>query len=106
MFYIIEGAINLRVHRTSLVLASGAMFLVPRGNNYYMENISQRPTKMFFAQARRVLREEEVPPEIRPATNGNGGGNESIIRRSRRTNINNNIFSQICFINKVNSVHP
>ena len=38
---------------------------------------------MFFAQARRVLREEEVPPEIRPATNGNGGGNESIIRRSR-----------------------
>jgi len=31
MFYIIEGAVNRKVHDTTLVLASGAMFLVPRG---------------------------------------------------------------------------
>lgn len=24
------------------------------GNNYYLENISQRPAKLFFAQARKV----------------------------------------------------
>nr|QEP49722.1 centromere protein 3 [Inonotus obliquus] len=64
IFYIIEGAINLKVHRTSFVLATGAMFLVPRGNTYYMENISQRPSKLFFAQARKVSADDEPPQEI------------------------------------------
>ncbi|KAL5532775.1 MIF2 [Sanghuangporus sanghuang] len=64
IFYIIEGAINLKVHRTSFVLATGAMFLVPRGNNYYMENVSQRPAKLFFAQARKVSTDDEPPQEI------------------------------------------
>lgn len=31
VFYVIEGAVNLKVHNTTLVLATGAMFLVPRG---------------------------------------------------------------------------
>lgn len=31
MFYIIAGAINLRIHNSSLILATGAMFMVPRG---------------------------------------------------------------------------
>lgn len=31
VFYVIEGAVNLKIHDTSLVLATGAMFLVPRG---------------------------------------------------------------------------
>ncbi|KAG5639050.1 hypothetical protein DXG03_003849 [Asterophora parasitica] len=52
MFYVIEGAVNLKVHETSLVLATGAMFLVPRGNVYFIENISERDAKLFFAQAR------------------------------------------------------
>ncbi|KIY46935.1 hypothetical protein FISHEDRAFT_25436, partial [Fistulina hepatica ATCC 64428] len=30
VFYVIEGAINLRVHATSMILAQGAMFMVPR----------------------------------------------------------------------------
>jgi centromere protein C len=32
IFYVIEGAVNLRVHETSLILATGGMFMVPRGN--------------------------------------------------------------------------
>jgi hypothetical protein len=31
VFYVIEGAVNLKVHDTTLVLVTGAMFLVPRG---------------------------------------------------------------------------
>ncbi|KIY46874.1 hypothetical protein FISHEDRAFT_60037 [Fistulina hepatica ATCC 64428] len=54
VFYVIEGAINLRVHATSMILAQGAMFMVPRGNTYMLENLSERETRLFFAQARKV----------------------------------------------------
>jgi len=43
------------------------MILVPRGNTYYIENISERDARLFFAQARRVSAEEEAPPEVLPA---------------------------------------
>ncbi|OBZ65784.1 Centromere protein 3 [Grifola frondosa] len=59
VFYVIEGAVNFRVNRTSYVIASGGMFLVPRGNMYFIQNISDREAKLFFAQARKVLRDEE-----------------------------------------------
>jgi centromere protein C len=80
VFYVIEGAVNLKVHDTTLVLATGAMFLVPRGkhppslhpipshhsrphalpgNTYFIENIGDRPAKLFFTQARKVALEEE-----------------------------------------------
>lgn len=68
---------NLKVHETSLVLATGAMFLVPRGkfplndgchhvtdflfsgNTYFIENISQRNAKLFFTQARKIAPSED-----------------------------------------------
>ena len=31
IFYLIEGAVTFRVHRTSYVLTTGSMFMVPRG---------------------------------------------------------------------------
>ncbi|RDB22191.1 Centromere protein 3 [Hypsizygus marmoreus] len=58
VFYVIEGAVNLKIHETSLVLATGAMFIVPRGNTYFIENISDRDAKLFFTQARKVPQEE------------------------------------------------
>ncbi|KAF8237718.1 hypothetical protein L208DRAFT_1375521 [Tricholoma matsutake] len=54
IFYVVEGAVNLKVHETSLILATGAIFLVPRGNTYFIENISQRDAKLFFTQARKI----------------------------------------------------
>lgn len=33
IFYVIEGAVNLKIHDTSLVLATGGMFMVPRGKS-------------------------------------------------------------------------
>ncbi|THH12011.1 hypothetical protein EW145_g281 [Phellinidium pouzarii] len=64
VFYLIEGAVQLKIHRTSFVLASGGMFLIPRGNTYYLENISKRPAKLFFAQARKVNAEDDPAQEI------------------------------------------
>lgn len=58
VFYIIEGAVNFKVHDSSYVLATGGMILVPRGNNYYIENICERDARLFFAQARKVAAED------------------------------------------------
>ncbi|KAH9981386.1 Mif2/CENP-C like-domain-containing protein [Lactifluus volemus] len=67
VFYVIDGAVTFKVHESSYVLCAGGMILVPRGNTYYIENISERDAKLFFAQARRVSAEEEAPPEVLPA---------------------------------------
>ncbi|KAG5652126.1 hypothetical protein H0H81_006202 [Sphagnurus paluster] len=61
IFYVIEGALNLKIHDTSLVLATGAMFIVPRGNAYFIENIADRDTKLFFTQARIPKLPESAP---------------------------------------------
>jgi centromere protein C len=34
IFYVIEGAVECKVHRASFVLATGGMFMVPRGRSY------------------------------------------------------------------------
>ncbi|KDR73744.1 hypothetical protein GALMADRAFT_251561 [Galerina marginata CBS 339.88] len=54
VFYVIEGAVNFKVHETSMILTSGGMFMVPRGNTYLIENICERNAKLFFTQARKV----------------------------------------------------
>ncbi|TFK23463.1 hypothetical protein FA15DRAFT_670483 [Coprinopsis marcescibilis] len=59
IFYVIEGAVNLKIHDTSLVLAPGGMFMVPRGNTYFIENISHRDAKLFFTQARKMMNDDE-----------------------------------------------
>ncbi|KAF5373880.1 hypothetical protein D9758_000637 [Tetrapyrgos nigripes] len=60
IFYLIEGAINLRVHESSLLLCTGAMFMVPRGNQYYIENVGTRDAKLFFTQARKTDDDDQV----------------------------------------------
>ncbi|TFY55300.1 hypothetical protein EVJ58_g8336 [Rhodofomes roseus] len=65
VFYVIEGAVNLTVHKTSFILATGGMFLVPRGNMYHIRNISERDARLFFAQARKVS-DEEMEEDQRP----------------------------------------
>ncbi|KAH9917445.1 Mif2/CENP-C like-domain-containing protein [Fomitopsis serialis] len=71
VFYVIEGAVNLTVHKTSFILATGGMFLVPRGNMYHIRNISERDAKLFFAQARKVS-DEEMEEDRRSARKSRG----------------------------------
>ncbi|PPQ76613.1 hypothetical protein CVT26_012739 [Gymnopilus dilepis] len=59
VFYVIEGAVNFKIHETSMVLCTGSMFMVPRGNTYLIENICDRNAKLFFTQARKVVMSEE-----------------------------------------------
>ncbi|KAF5323949.1 hypothetical protein D9611_008281 [Ephemerocybe angulata] len=59
IFYVVEGAVNLKVHETSMVLSTGGMFMVPRGNTYFIENISQRDARLFFTQARKTMNDED-----------------------------------------------
>jgi len=54
VFYIIDGTANVKIHNTTFVLGTGAMFVIPRGNTYSIENITDRDAKFFFTQARKV----------------------------------------------------
>ncbi|RDX46946.1 hypothetical protein OH76DRAFT_1442600 [Lentinus brumalis] len=67
VFYVIQGAVQFCVHKTNFVLSTGGMFMVPRGNIYYIQNICERDAKLFFAQARKMpeeaFREEEGEAE-------------------------------------------
>ncbi|KAG8797346.1 hypothetical protein FRC16_009000 [Serendipita sp. 398] len=58
IFYLIEGAIHVIVHEAKFYLASGGMFLVPRGNSYYIRNMRDYPAKLFFVQGRMMTEED------------------------------------------------
>ena len=51
-FVVLRGVVQVMVHRTRFVIASGGMFLVPKGNTYHIRNVSHREVRLFFAQAR------------------------------------------------------
>ncbi|KAG1808562.1 Mif2/CENP-C like-domain-containing protein [Suillus variegatus] len=59
VFYVIEGAVAAVIHESQYVVATGGMFIVPRGNTYFIENISDRDAKVFFTQARQVSLDED-----------------------------------------------
>jgi len=85
VFYVIEGAVTFHVHRSTYVLASGGMFLVPRGNMYHITNISDRDAKLFFAQARKVYDGEDDAPRrslSRKPDRSSGGPSNAATRSS------------------------
>lgn len=51
---VLEGAVQVMVHRTRFIIAPGGMFLVPKGNTYNIRNVSYREVRIFFAQARHM----------------------------------------------------
>ncbi|KAJ6574671.1 hypothetical protein B0H19DRAFT_1125198 [Mycena capillaripes] len=49
------------------------MFMVPRGNSYFIENIADRDAKLFFTQARKMREDEDEdssPRRVSVATSG------------------------------------
>ncbi|EMD38133.1 hypothetical protein CERSUDRAFT_152789 [Gelatoporia subvermispora B] len=65
VFYVVEGAVSCKVHKETFVIATGGMLMVPRGNIYWIQNISDRDAKLFFAQARKVVEgEDEDSPTV------------------------------------------
>ncbi|WVQ77302.1 hypothetical protein IAR50_006986 [Cryptococcus sp. DSM 104548] len=71
VFYVIQGAVQVTIYRTSFVMAPGSQFLVPRGNDYCIENISpNKEAQLFFAQARKILADEEEEDGIPESQGG------------------------------------
>ncbi|KAJ7193796.1 Mif2/CENP-C like-domain-containing protein [Mycena pura] len=84
IFYVIEGAVNLKVHNTSLIVAAGGMFMIPRGNTYFIENIAERDAKLFFTQARK-MREGEGDDD---GGGGDGEGGAPVVQRAASAAVN------------------
>ncbi|KAF8979940.1 hypothetical protein BGZ46_004822 [Entomortierella lignicola] len=51
-FYVIEGTIKTTIYKNTIVLRRGGRFLVPRGNQYMIENLSKKDCLLFFAQSK------------------------------------------------------
>ncbi|KAF7340059.1 CENP-C-C domain-containing protein [Mycena venus] len=78
IFYVVEGAVNVVICETSVVLATGGMFMVPRGNSYFIENIADRDARLFFTQARKMREDEEEDREVSVTMGGRGGSTVSV----------------------------
>ncbi|KAF9014255.1 Mif2/CENP-C like-domain-containing protein [Cyathus striatus] len=76
IFYVIEGAVNLKIHESSLLIATGGMFMVPRGNTYLIENVGVRTAKLFFTQARKIFMDSNATGGRRSSVPGDKGGEE------------------------------
>ncbi|KAJ6626883.1 Mif2/CENP-C like-domain-containing protein [Mycena sp. CBHHK59/15] len=90
IFFVIEGAVNLVVNETNAVIASGGMFMVPRGNTYFIENIADREAKLFFTQARKMRDDEEddAPPVPRAVSVAGGAPSKAVgVRRGVSANV-------------------
>src|SRR5690554_7526001 len=44
--------VQAMVHETTIVLSAGGQFLVPRGNQYSITNVSRNESHLFFVQAK------------------------------------------------------
>ncbi|PWN43890.1 hypothetical protein IE81DRAFT_321796 [Ceraceosorus guamensis] len=55
VFVVLEGAVDVTIHRTDFRLAPGGIFMVPKDNSYSIRNICHRPVRVFFAQARKPV---------------------------------------------------
>ncbi|KAI9065446.1 hypothetical protein FKP32DRAFT_495729 [Trametes sanguinea] len=51
VFYVIEGAVKVRVHESSFVICAGGCFMVPSGNMHRIRNLCDRDAKLFRVQA-------------------------------------------------------
>ena len=61
-FYVIEGAIEASVHRTTFALRKGGHFQVPRGNSYEITCVSKKPARLLYMQATDTAYNESLLP--------------------------------------------
>ncbi|KAF9203553.1 hypothetical protein BGZ49_006288 [Haplosporangium sp. Z 27] len=50
VFFVIRGLVQVTVHETDFVVSTGGRFLVPRGNQYGIINLSKKESTLFFTQ--------------------------------------------------------
>ncbi|KAF9941049.1 hypothetical protein BGZ65_005384 [Modicella reniformis] len=50
IFYVVEGHVRVTIYKNSRKFGPGDRFMVPRGNQYMVENFSQKECALFFVQ--------------------------------------------------------
>ena len=85
---------NLKIHESSLVLCTGAAFMVPRGesavvvgmhdphiyagNSYFIENICERDAKLFFSQAR-IEQTPQQQQQLRKSSGRSSSAGQTVV---------------------------
>ena len=77
-FVVLRGVVQVMVHRTRFVIASGGMFLVPKGNTYHIRNVSHREVRLFFAQARLLTDAPHMTHVVRQGRTAFAHGSERV----------------------------
>ncbi|CAO3567106.1 unnamed protein product [Mortierella alpina] len=52
VYYVIQGTVQVTIYKSTVVLHRGGRFLVPRGNQYMIKNLSRKECLLFFAQSK------------------------------------------------------
>ena len=65
MLYCVQGAVRVLVHRTEFTISQGGFFMIPRGNSYQINNLTEVEAFLVFMQAR----------ELTAVMEGDGSGN-------------------------------
>ncbi|KAG9204790.1 hypothetical protein G6514_010021 [Epicoccum nigrum] len=59
VFNVLSGALEVKVHENEFTVHKGGIWQVPRGNTYSIRNVGSKTARVFFAQAREAVPDEE-----------------------------------------------
>ncbi|KAK3828135.1 MAG: Mif2/CENP-C like-domain-containing protein [Benniella sp.] len=57
IFHVLKGRVKATIHKYTFTVGPGGSFMVPRGNQYMIENLSQGECTLFFAQSKDAVQE-------------------------------------------------
>ncbi|KAF9111840.1 hypothetical protein BGX27_004374 [Mortierella sp. AM989] len=92
-YYVMQGTIKATIYKNTIVLRRGGRFLVPRGNQYMIENLSRNDCLLFFVQSKTAAINKNIKngtgsgkslaasPTMNPTTKATTQSSESYIDR-------------------------
>ncbi|KAG0253379.1 hypothetical protein BG011_006398 [Mortierella polycephala] len=55
MYYVIQGTVRVTIYNSTIVLCRGGRFLVPKGNQYMIQNLSRTDCLLLFSQSKAAI---------------------------------------------------
>ena len=52
VFYVIEGTLEVSIHKSSFIATTGTQFIVPRGNQYALKSVWEGESRLFFCHCK------------------------------------------------------
>ncbi|KAF9987713.1 Centromere protein C [Modicella reniformis] len=68
VFYVVKGRVRVTIHKNSFEIGPGDRFMVPRGNQYMIENLSVKECTLFFGQNKFEEQEGITPNDFEAYT--------------------------------------